>query len=305
MGKKSNAQLREEFFNLYALNLSLIDPSCADLFMCPLCRRLFDRGCLSGDALTLDHIVPKSLGGRHRTLMCKTCNNDLCGSKLEADLVRRFELEDKLSGVSDEPLRGDARIGGEVVTADWRFSVREFTVDGRINPPSSIEAISRLPDPVLEAFSPHIDFDQRNTVIAMLKIAYLSMFAFFGYDYILREPADTIRLQILAPSNNLSPLRMPLLTRVPEDMVEISLIHTPKELKSFFGVFHMRGRSIGVVLPGTEEDSVYGRWTSYAQNSPVASIQAKSIPYNRARLRDPVNCRTASLWWDSWLVSGS
>jgi hypothetical protein len=44
-------------------------------YMCPLCLRIWTREALSLKLLTLDHVPPRSQGGRTVVLTCQECNN--------------------------------------------------------------------------------------------------------------------------------------------------------------------------------------------------------------------------------------
>src|SRR6266545_5906025 len=77
-------QRPDRLYNQYAANLKLvksrvsIEPDIDDTIICPVCFRLFERTDLeNAQAITLDHIPPKSLGGQGSqvVLTCGNCNS--------------------------------------------------------------------------------------------------------------------------------------------------------------------------------------------------------------------------------------
>jgi len=58
-----------------------IDPDENDIFVCPLCFRYFTRTEVLNQnddegSVTIEHIPPKALGGKKRTLTSVECNNE-------------------------------------------------------------------------------------------------------------------------------------------------------------------------------------------------------------------------------------
>jgi hypothetical protein len=73
--------LRERLFDIYAANLSDMEPGTKETFRCPMCLKDFDRSALQIDQkLTLGHIIPEAVGGRIRTLECGKCNHTIGGT---------------------------------------------------------------------------------------------------------------------------------------------------------------------------------------------------------------------------------
>jgi hypothetical protein len=68
---------REKLFLLYAQNLLLYWPDATDQFICPICRRIFDRIALNkrDPEVILAHVIPKKIDGKLVTLSCRACDN--------------------------------------------------------------------------------------------------------------------------------------------------------------------------------------------------------------------------------------
>lgn len=74
--------------------------------MCPMCGASFSRDAIESHELSIEHVIPESLGGTLKTLTCTKCNNK-SGTMLEAHLVRRFTNQDFMARKSTRPLRGE------------------------------------------------------------------------------------------------------------------------------------------------------------------------------------------------------
>ena len=72
------ASIKHKLFEQYSANLTKNSTLSEGWFVCPLCHQVFDweRETL----LSIEHVIPKALGGKLLTLTCKKCNNDY-GSK--------------------------------------------------------------------------------------------------------------------------------------------------------------------------------------------------------------------------------
>lgn len=115
------ARRREQLFDCYASNLAAYRPELQNVFLCPLCFRLFDRDSLTRNDASIEHILPHSLGVREAiTLTCRRCNNRV-SELLDAALVNRFRAEDALSGLSHQPLKARVQIGNGEMGVNWHL----------------------------------------------------------------------------------------------------------------------------------------------------------------------------------------
>src|SRR4051794_30166377 len=110
---------RERYFDLFRQNLALYDQDAGDVFVCPLCRRVYPRWALDTEPalLTLAHVVPDSQGGTTCPLACAPCTNGVRHS-LEPALLGRFRNEDWFAGVGT--MDGRLRVGDRQVTVRMR-----------------------------------------------------------------------------------------------------------------------------------------------------------------------------------------
>jgi hypothetical protein len=175
-----------------------ISTNCPDAIICPLCwhETRFDN-------LTLEHIVPESVGGRQTTLTCRSCNNDH-GSELDAHLAQYQTVRDALQGHG--MLKTKLNINGHEMVANlkWGDGHKNFHVVGKAtNPSAEIETRKEFSaGNVSNAnFTLYFDYKQNNFQTAVLRAAYLVLFKCFGYEYASKSVTQAIRHRIVDSSH--------------------------------------------------------------------------------------------------------
>ena len=78
------------------------------LYVCPICAKGYDRHQLEAGTLTLEHVPPKSLGGKGIVLTCKNCNST-AGHSVDAALANRREQNDCIEAI----IRGEGCFSGK------------------------------------------------------------------------------------------------------------------------------------------------------------------------------------------------
>jgi len=68
-------------------------------YICPICGNLFDKESVENKTLTIDHVPPKSIGGKPLVLTCESCNNDL-GSKLDSQIKNHQDFVKSVKTIS-------------------------------------------------------------------------------------------------------------------------------------------------------------------------------------------------------------
>jgi hypothetical protein len=84
--------LRLKLFATGAKAASLHFKADQDVYICPLCGRGFLIQAVIDGTLTLEHVPPKSLGGKPLVLTCKDCNND-SGHSIDSAAALRKDME--------------------------------------------------------------------------------------------------------------------------------------------------------------------------------------------------------------------
>jgi hypothetical protein len=204
----SSTKLRNKLFSVYSENLSLYRPELQNKFLCPMCQKDFSRDALQPDelALSLAHVVPKSLGGKLKTLACSSCDNEF-GHKYDIHLAReRKHFEEIKQNKSTKYCYfkpdGCERILTMIDYEGMRGPNPHLNI---FNPPKMPPEVwrryfERIDYPAGEfKFSlifeePMLKLKERN--LSLIYSAFLMMFYQFGYEYILSESADFLRQAI-------------------------------------------------------------------------------------------------------------
>jgi hypothetical protein len=252
-----------------ALRVPLDRPS-ADLYGCPICGRLFTKVALSNGALTLEHVPPKSLGGKALLLTCKECNST-AGHTIDAsadreEKVKRFgralsgegEIEGQPSKFTmlGEELNATIAIDGE----GRRVTVR---VDRELNDPEAIGRIIAAAErsahgksPEQEEFqgniTPRLRWKPRHARISDLRSAFLLSFAYFGYGYAFHPNLAQVREQIRFPDREILPGAFWL---EGEEVSSTDVLHlglTERPLEAL--LVHLRGMTYILPVPWGPQD---------------------------------------------------
>lgn len=261
----------ESLFSAYTKNLSFYHPQLAGVFLCPICLQPFTRDAVLSGELTLEHIIPSSLGGKILSLTCAECNSK-AGTQLDAHLVQRIRIEDILSGKSDKPLKARVKIGNGEFGADIYLSENQDPNIRIVGIPSisspELHALASLEiESGVKSFSLHgsLGYKDVPSRVAVLRAAYLLMFRYFGYGYILYRNLKQIRSQILQPEVETSPIKaIYLIDEMPLTNI-IALLKQPDDLRCFLAIINISTnikRNIAVVLPGPDpkSETIYERW---------------------------------------------
>jgi hypothetical protein len=173
------------------LEASRITVSGNNSLICPLCWSE-----VAFESLTLEHVIPKSLGGRRETLTCRTCNESN-GQELDNHLVGYQRYNEAWAGHGE--LKMDLEVNGHCVAARMARNPSKATTDFRVIGPASdpleIDATQRdFADGTREftaTFS--MGYNERRRQLAILKAGYLALFHRFGYRLIARPGLQHIR----------------------------------------------------------------------------------------------------------------
>jgi hypothetical protein len=194
-----------------AARLSLTDPAGPPAYLCPLCRRAFDGAMLAAGALTLEHVPPDALGGRHLVLTCADCNKT-AGATLDREMQAVERLLDFGQGTLAEPAPVQLTFGDLVLHADLVATGDDVTAT--VVPPANHPDIRELLDAEFgcrrregrwEGSTFTVGFDRpsscspRLAALGWLRAAYLVAFAAYGYRYAFSPKLSPVRHQLAHP----------------------------------------------------------------------------------------------------------
>jgi len=196
---ETGTEARRRLFDLFSRQITLYDPKTTDTFICPICFERVKRATLDANesAVSLAHVIPRSLGGKFRTLTCTPCNNE-CGTEMESYLVERLVAEDVMNGTMRKK---NARLSGPFgeIGVEFGFSPADNTwsfvpVPQQSHPANHEAYVRHLHEMMSGAKGTHritlaVRYDHRPNRVraAFCQSAFLLLFAYFGYE-VFRHP---------------------------------------------------------------------------------------------------------------------
>jgi hypothetical protein len=300
----------------------MFTPPRPDLYICPLCLRVFYRAPLNELAspcpLTIEDVPPKSVTKgvpRTHVLTCQQCNNML-GSKAESELEAALAQRDLRPGHRDGRRKCTLRTSHAAVHARLQISeggayqfevLRSASASGSQRLFADLRSESRL-TVTLRAPRP------ARTDAALLKAAYLQAFASFGYGYILSSPVmHDIRTRI-ANSDAPSPIDSGVVRFASPPATlpspSISVVTAPAALRSILVTLPLRRRggdlrNVSVFLPGPSATdlALYAELSN--RSSAVYDVEGVVVlspaPGEQTPLRDPSARHVLAYQWRSLL----
>lgn len=174
-----------------------ISTASADSLLCPLCWQETPY-----DDLSVEHIVPGSVGGKQTTLTCRRCNNDHCRD-LDAHLAQYQRIADAFQGHGT--LKTKLNINGHdmIASLEWGNGYKDFHVVGKATNPAASDASQKaFADGNVSHLNVTLYFNyiKNNFQTAVLRAAYLVLFKCFGYEYAHHEIVQAIRRRIADPT---------------------------------------------------------------------------------------------------------
>jgi hypothetical protein len=232
-------------------------------YICPVCFDAFNYQDLNGDLknpLTLEDVPPKKLGGKVKTLTCRSCNNK-AGHKLDVKLKTWLNNKESQNFLPNSQTKAKYLIDGNEVNGTFSVAnTGEIVIDldtKRSNPKHAEEFTKKVNPHGTTQMSIHPiqkKADNREAEIALLRIAYLEAFSLCGYGFMLNGYLGKIREQIQHPEKSILPKVLWLNYEFDDEQNGINIITQPKELRCFLIVFDIVTESgkykCAIALPG-------------------------------------------------------
>lgn len=159
---------------------------------CPLCLNIFSREDIENKCLSLEHIIPRKLGGSVYTLSCKSCNNRH-GTELDNHLIKMLKFGEAMAG--NGSLDCNLIVGKHSTQSTFRLDPGDvdtinMTILEKTNNPQNVARVRDAFESNLEEFQVTIKpgYKSDRAPLAIVKCAYLAAFRQIGYRYIL-DPA--------------------------------------------------------------------------------------------------------------------
>lgn len=165
--------------------------------ICPLCWTE-----TRYEELTLEHVIPGSVGGSTKVLTCRRCNNEH-GSSLDAHLAQYQTIADAFKGHGAIPT--ELNINGKKLVANlkWSAESKTFEIVGKASDPRAQELVREdFKSDLVKEFnvSFFLGYAKNPFQTALLRAAYLVLFKKFGYAYAKHDIVQILRRRICDPS---------------------------------------------------------------------------------------------------------
>lgn len=197
----SRAEVRKRLFAAMAADLSSVLAGKKNTILCPLCMREFGLHDLESKNVDIEHVIPKSAGGKVLTLTCKNCNSK-CGSEIDSHFARKFRFDQALKTGGEI----HAHLKGQDLGAPAFLTLAPQTLHIRLNPttPRMEEILqNRFRQYAAGELAPDLkiihNIDRSKLGAAMVKVAYLGLFKDWGYKYAVHPMLDWVRKGISEP----------------------------------------------------------------------------------------------------------
>jgi hypothetical protein len=236
----------------------------------------FTSDAISERRISVEHIIPSALGGALEAITCTECNNTH-GSTLESHLVRAMQALDSLEGKGAIPAVFHNSGGHVSANIEWRSDApTEIKIVGKASNPAGVGAIR---DSIKEGgtlnFTLTLGFMAEPYYRAILRVAYLAAFAYFGYGFALSEGASQVRRVLdgdAVPSGVI--LEAHPEAELPRSAL-VRLLHSEGTEPFFMALFQLRSsmtRWLAVLLPGNQ-GCPWDRLVDLAGSFPNALLQ--------------------------------
>ena len=172
-------------------------------YICPLCLKEYSKQDVK-DILTEEDVPQASLGGSRIVLTCRECNSR-CGSEIDAHLFNAIKAKEYRLFLPGPKRKIRIEKDGQLLNANLQIdedrNIR-LLVDTKRNNPNVWNDFQNnilLPNEVVNIEEWVLKKDKSRINAALIKNAYLLLFAKTGYTFLLDKYYDTLRRQILEP----------------------------------------------------------------------------------------------------------
>lgn len=255
---------RGEIFKKYNLNLNLIINKYPTTFgrlsksayYCPLCLKGFEINATIGPKphLTLEHVIPESVGGKKKVLTCMSCNNNM-GARVDSQLSKHI---DAIKFLNNEPtgkidtifcFRSGLNLKGKVSHKD--SSGNKLLLSSNTN---------KFLEDKLETFFKNngkldmlFNLPTKKTIVqGVVKSAFLYAFYKLGYGFIFTKYGQILRDSILNNSESLEYILIDSNLKP-----GLYLIESPSDCDGYIVSLNINNLTFCTVLPGSSENYIF------------------------------------------------
>ena len=251
-------------------------------FICPICLQEFTHKDIY--KLSKEDAPLASLGGKQICVTCKDCNNR-CGHEIDVylsnyvDYIERSKMYSGTSGKIAIKFKSDEVFGQLKMSGNGRGTVRVPMTDKGNNPDKAKDFTSTTrKDDYLWIRNVYYVQDTFKAQVAMLKTAYIILYANLGYSFILDKSYDTVREQILNADKQ-------VISKIWARMIQIQLsdgIYTIEEAgcKGYYVIYTLQKSTkhrvmVYLPFPAVQYSSIFSQHMS---SDDTVVIPVKRIP---------------------------
>lgn len=276
-------------------------------YMCPLCMKTFTPE-EAKEKLTEEDVPQKSLGGHRITLTCRQCNST-CGATIDIHLlnwIKSLEQKTFLPGTDRavSVYRDNKRLNAELKVGENKELL--LYVNTKRNNPIVRDDFHNnilLENNVVDLQNVPLKIDARRISAAILKNAYLILFARTGYTF-LRDPFyNNLRKQIMDP--------IPFI--LPERLWTIQQMNIPNGIyltrdnryRGFFVIYTLTLKlsyKVCVLIPTPNVDYLSACKELQKINA-NSIIRVSALPYGNDFLEDHDSIKRLQKWVYGWDLS--
>ena len=171
-------------------------------YVCPICLKEYSKQDVN--ILTKEDVPQASLGGSRITLTCNKCNNR-CGHEIDVHLFNAIKAKEYRLFLPGSKRKIHIKKAGKILNANIQIEQDrsiKLLVDTKRNNPNTWNDFHDnilLPNEVVNIEEQVLKKDKSRINVALIKNAYLLLFAKTGYTFLLDKYYDTLRRQILEP----------------------------------------------------------------------------------------------------------
>lgn len=212
--------------------------------LCPLCWNEVPFA-----DLTLEHIVPRSVGGTTKTISCSRCN-PRHGSSIDSHVATYLKCLDALRG--NGTLRGTLHINGHraAVNIAPTGDPRRLEIVGAASNPRAVDGIRADMDANLVdelALNFQFGYAPGSVNRSLIRTAYLAMFHEWGYSYAKLPVVQAVRRWIVEENDSkaLLPIGLISFNNRSTDGPFLIVQLTVKDLPVFVVIIRLRRKATG------------------------------------------------------------
>lgn len=234
-------------------------------YLCPECLTPFEESEIS--KLTEEDVPQASLGGSRITLTCRRCNSN-CGSLIDVHLLEALKTREQQEFLPNTDRKVSVVLDGQKLNANVEVGENKdlrLVVDTKRNNPKVWDDFREnklLPNAVVNLHDAPLRHKQERVDAAIIKNAYLLLFAKTGFTVLSHSYYDCFRNVILEPDKYQIPIKLWTMPNEQIPKIPDGVFMSVNEIiKGFFVSFTLSLKKsykflVFIPLPGCDYDKV-------------------------------------------------